>query len=275
MQELFAFVEDELLPLSRASLSIRDLAIQRGYGIFDFFKILDGRAIFLEEHLDRFFTSAARMRLDAGLNRAALVGKIAELQRVNGLVNSGMRLTLTGGLSPDGFTLSAPVLVIHQIPLPVVPGPELFAAIRLVSYPHRRQLPEIKTIDYMMAIWLQPYIRSKGADDVLYVSDGLITECPRSSFFMVSGDGVLVTPGRDILRGVIRGKLLELARRKWTVEERDIRLEELASAREAFITSTTKHVLPVMQVDEMVIGSGKAGPVAQWLCEQLYLLVNR
>src|SRR5579871_1658959 len=195
MQELFAFVGDELQPLSRASVSIRDLAIQRGYGIFDFFKIVDGRPIFLEEHLDRFFFSAERMRLDPGYSRETILEMIAELQRRNGLEYSGIRLTLTGGLSGDGLSISVPTLVMHQIPLSIVPGREPLPAIRLVSYPHRRQLPDIKTIDYLMAIWLQPYIRDKGADDVLYVPDGVITECPRSSFFMVTSDGTVVTPG--------------------------------------------------------------------------------
>jgi branched-chain amino acid aminotransferase len=268
MSELFAFVNGELVPASGASLLIGDLSIQRGYGVFDFFKTLGGRPIFLERHLDRFFNSAARMRLDAGLSRDALSAMIGELQRSNNLPDSGIRITLTGGYSPDGYTPATPNLVITQQRLASLPVPELTKSIRVVSYPHRRQLPDVKTINYLMAVWLQPYMLEHGGEDILYHSDGIITECPRSNFFIVSSSGALVTPARDVLRGVTRGKVLELARENFVVEERDIFLGELRTAKEAFVTATGRHVLPVSQVDDVVIGG--SGPVAQWLSEALY-----
>ncbi len=167
---------------------------------------------------------------------------------------------------------ASPNLIISQGALTHVPGAELSKAIKLVSYPHHRVLPDIKTIDYLMAIWLQPYIKEHGADDVLYHQDGVITECPRSNFFAVTDEGVLITPAKGILPGIIRGKVLELARGKFRVEERDVRLEELRTASEAFITSTTKHILPVTQVDGVEIGG--FGDVSGWLSRKLYALVG-
>jgi D-alanine transaminase/branched-chain amino acid aminotransferase len=268
MSELFAFVNGELLPVSEASLLIVDLSIQRGYGIFDFFKTLGGRPVFLDVHLDRFFHSAGRMRLDTGKSRAELKEMIATLQGRNNLPDSGIRLTLTGGYSPDGFAPAIPNLIITQQPLGSIPVPELTKAIRLVSYPHRRQLPDVKTIDYLMAIWLQPYMAEHGGEDLLYHTDGIITECPRSNFFMVTAEGTLVTPVRDVLRGITRGKVLELARERFVVEKRDIALGELRTAKETFVTSTGRHILPVSQVDDVVVGG--PGPVSRWLSEALY-----
>ena len=268
MNEFFVFVNGELLPASKASLLISDLSIQRGYGIFDFFKTLGGRPVFLDAHLDRFFHSAARMRLDVGKSRAELKEMIVALQGRNNLPDSGIRLTLTGGYSADGFLPAAPNLVITQQPLGSIPVPELTKMIRLVSYPHRRQLPDVKTIDYLMAVWLQPYMTEHGGEDLLYHTDGIITECPRSNFFMVTAAGALVTPVRDVLRGITRGKVLELARERFAVEERDIPLGELRTAKEAFVTSTGRHILPVSQVDDVVIG--EPGPVSRWLSEALY-----
>src|SRR5258708_5973136 len=123
-----------------------------------------------------------------------------------------------------------------------------------------------------MAIWLQPLIRENGADDVLYRQDGVIAECPRSNFFLVTAAGALVTPGRDILRGITRMKILELAKGEFVTEERDVLLEELRDAREAFITSTTKHVLPVVAIDGVPIGNGEIGPVGRWVSGELYKL---
>ena len=268
MKDLFVFVNGELLPVSTASLLISDLSIQRGYGIFDFFKTLGGRPIFPDAHLDRFFYSATRMRLDHGKSREELKEMITVLQHYNDLPDSGIRLTLTGGYSPDGFAPTTPNLVITQQPLATVPAAEPTKTIRLVSYPHRRQLPDVKTIDYLMAIWLQPYMLERGGEDILYHSDGIITECPRSNFFMVTAGDILVTPARDVLRGITRGKVLELARERFAVEERDIAPDELRTAKEAFVTSTTRHILPVSQVDDVVIGG--PGPVSRWLSEALY-----
>jgi branched-chain amino acid aminotransferase len=170
------------------------------------------------------------------------------------------------------MTPGKPNLIISQSPLPGTLSGKVQPSIRLVSYPHRRQLPEVKSIDYLMAIWLQPYIRECLADEVLYHQDGSISECPRSNFFMVTADDVLVTPARGILPGIIRGKVLELARQQFAVEVRDVRIGELNEAKEAFITSTTKHVLPVSQVDGVEFG--EAGPVARWLNAELFALVN-
>ena len=271
MPQVFAAVNGVLLPSDQASLQISDLSIQRGFGVFDFFKTLNYKPIFLEEHLDRFFRSAAGLRLEVGKTREELRALIALLQEKNQLAYSGFRLTLTGGYATDSITPATPNLVISQVSLPGVISEKVQPSIRLVSYPHRRQLPEIKSIDYLMAIWLQPYIRECGADEVLYhQEDGSIAECPRSNFFMVTADDVVVTPARGILPGIIRGKVLELARQQFEVEVRDVTLGELAEAKEAFITSTTKHILPVAQVDG--IEFGEAGPVARLLNAELYAL---
>lgn len=303
----FVFINEHYIPSDEAALRVGDLAIQRGYGIFDFFKTLGGRPIFLEEHLDRFFGSAAWLRLDPGMTQEQLKVVIAELMQKNAIPDSGIRLTLTGGYSADGYTLGnegnaglgkmgesgkmngtrkmgelekkndaegRPNLVITQQPLAAAVTPDLSKPIRLVSYGHQRQMPEIKTIDYLMAIWLQPYLKERDADDLLYHRDGIVTECPRSNFFIVTAEGVLVTPGKHVLKGITRMKLLELARTQYRVEERDVTLEEVYSAKEAFITSTTKHVLPVSAVDGRTVGTGSPGEVSRSLQQRLFELVS-
>jgi branched-chain amino acid aminotransferase len=279
VNELFVIVHDDLVPAGLASLLISDLSIQRGYGIFDFFKSLNHTPIFIDEHLDRFFHSARQLRLTVAKTREELLALINTLQQKNNIPDSGIRIMLTGGYSPDGYTLVKPNLVISQYPLQVPISEAFQKSVRLITYPHQRQMPETKTIDYLMAIWLQPHIRENGADDVLYHNDGVLSECPRSNFFIVTAGDVLVTPARHILKGIIRGKVLELARRQFKTEERDIGLEELLTAKEAFITSTTKHILPVVRIDDKAIGrglpgEGEPGPVSRWLNQELYQLVK-
>jgi len=274
MHDPFVYVNHDFVPAPRATVSVSDLSIQRGYGIFDFMKTIDNRPIFVDEHLDRLLHSARQLRLDAGLSKENLYTIIGKLIEVNNIPLSGIKLTLTGGDSSDGYTLSKPNLIITQMPLQL-PLPEIYEkGIRLVSYPHIRQMPETKTIDYLMAVWLQPYIKEHNADDVLYQRDGLVSECPRSNFFIVTKDDVVVTPADNILKGVIRGKVLELASRQFKVETRPVSLDEIFSAQEAFITSTTKHALSVVALDGRLIGEGRPGKISAWVNEKLQMLIS-
>ncbi|HTR31733.1 MAG TPA: aminotransferase class IV [Puia sp.] len=269
---MYTFLNDKFLPATDATLGVNDLAIQRGYGIFDFFKTVGDKPIFLDDHLDRFFHSASRMRLDPGKTRDELTAILAELRELNRIPDSGVRITLTGGISTDSITPGRPNLVITQFNMPA-PGKACPPPIRLISYPHQRQLPDVKTIDYLMAIYLQPHIRDRGASDVLYQRDGIVTECPRCNFFLVTALGTLVTPNRNILNGVTRKHILTLAADAGIpLEERDVHLDELATAREAFITSTSRHIVPVSHVDDIPIGV--AHPVATTLTSKLHHLVN-
>lgn len=274
MSTSFVIVNDEIVPAAEASINITDLSIQRGYGIFDFFKLVDGRPMFLDDHLDRFYNSAEQMRLPVKQNREQLKELLFSLIAKNNLPDSGVRMTLTGGYSHDGFSIASPNLLITQ---------QAFKAntalastgIRVVSYSHQRQFPHVKTIDYLMAIWLQTYIAENNADEVLYQHNGIIAECPRANIFMVSSDGSLVTPGTNILKGIIRKQVLSLAKAHYVVEERDISLDELYAAKEVFITSSTKNILPVVQVDGRTIADGKPGQLTELLLEELQQRISR
>lgn len=257
---MYTFLNDTFLPAADAALNVGDLSIQRGYGIFDFLKTVGDIPIFLHDHLDRFYHSADRMRLTIGKTRDELKAIIAELQRLNRLPDSGIRITLTGGISTDSITPGRPNLIITQHPM-APPGKALPPPVRLVSYPHQRQLPDVKTIDYLMAIHLQPYVRDRQAFDVLYHHNGIITECPRCNFFLVTADGTLVTPATNMLKGITRKKVLGLARDLVPTSERDLHLDEVRTAREAFITSTSRHLVPISHIDDHPIGAGPADPI--------------
>ena len=117
-----------------------------------------------------------------------------------------------------------------------------------------------------MAIWLQPWLKERGGDDILYHQDGIVTECPRSNFFIVTQAGSLVTPGCNMLKGITRKKVIQLAKNMGIiVEERDIHFNEIKEAREAFITSSTKRLIPVRQLDEMHFPLQKKNSVTERL----------
>jgi D-alanine transaminase/branched-chain amino acid aminotransferase len=267
MSKLYVWVNDSLIPADDAQVNISDLTVQRGYGIFDFFKTIDGQAVFLEDHLDRFFRSAVFMRLDIKMSRDEVSNRINQLIKKNNLSDSGIKIILTGGFSPDGFNIAAPNLIITQQSFQI---PRIMPehGVSVITHEYQRQFANAKTLDYLQAIWLQPVLKEKKVDDVLYHSKGLIRECPRANFFIVTKDDQVLTPESDMLKGVSRKQVLEISAGIYHTEARDVTLDELRNAKEAFITSTTKNVLPVVQVDGKILGDGRPGSVTRALAEK-------
>ena len=248
----WAFINNRFIKEEDTKLHFRDLSIQRGYGVFDFFRVVSSVPVFLEEHLDRFYFSAEQMRLVVGHRKEDLKKIIDGLIKKNAATDTGIRMTLTGGYSKDGYQLSNPNLIIALQPFSSPSSEQFKKGIKLVMFQHQRQLPQVKSIDYLMAIWLQPFVKQNNADDVLYHQNGIVTECPRSNFFIVTKDETLVTPSENILNGVMRSKIIEVAKTKFKVEEREVSTDEIKKAKESFITSTTKTILPVNQIDDYV-----------------------
>jgi D-alanine transaminase/branched-chain amino acid aminotransferase len=249
----WVYLNNNFVLEKQAGLHVNDLAIQRGYGLFDYLKTINNSPIFMEDHLERFYFSAEQLRLPVPISKSQLEIIIHELISRNGIPDSGIKLTLTGGYSPDGYNITQPNLIIAQHPLQLPTQEAVENGIKLITYEHQRQLPQVKTIDYLMAIWLQPLIKEKGADDVLYFFNDVVCECPRANFFIVTKEDKLVTPAQNILKGITRKKILENAGSfGLAVEERDIKIAELKTAKTAFICSTTKAILPVMQIDDIV-----------------------
>lgn len=261
-----AIINGAIVPENEAKVLISDLSIQRGYGIFDYFRTRAGQPVFLEDHLDRFYHSASVMRLTPELDRERLQHLLGELIEINGAPDAGVRITLTGGYSENGYSLARPNLLITLAPYHYDPA-SFDKGIQLVTHDFQRQLPEVKTIDYLQAIYLQPYIREHQADDVLYHQNGSVRECPRANFWAVTENGTLITPAERVLKGVTRKKIL--AMEDLRPQEASLPMSALVNAREAFITSTTKIVTPVLQIDGRPVGTGKPGPVAREIFNRL------
>lgn len=270
----YTIVNNEILPTENASLRVNDLALQRGYGIFDFFKTLNNKPLFLDDHLDRFYQSASILQLPVNYTRDVLKDRLQQLMAHNNIPNAGIRITLTGGYSTDGYSPGTPNLIITQQPLPDNRALQA-TGIHLATYPHQRQLPAAKSIDYLMAVWLQPFVKQQQAQDVLYHYNNIVTECPRSNFFIITANDTIITPGHNILKGVIRKQVLALAAARFPVQEKEITLHDIYQAKEAFITSTTKNILPVVKIDGQVISNGTPGAITTLLANDLQQLIAR
>ena len=264
----YFFLNGNIVDENDAQISIKDLALLRGYGIFDYLRTVNGRKPFLiEKHLDRFFNSANTLGLTIDYSRDILKDSISQLLELNPYEEAGIRLVLTGGYSPNGFEPTKSNIFISIEPVHLPPLSQIDTGVKLISHKYHREWSSVKTINYITSIRLIDEKRKAGAIEVLYKADRKIHECSRSNFFIVK-NGVVITPEDDILKGITRGKIIEIAQRSMNVELRELLEEELATADEAFITGTTTRVTPVIQIDDLQINDGKPGPVSRKLYEE-------
>ena len=260
------YLDDRFLPATSALVHASDLSVLRGYGVFDYFRYAGGTPRFLDDHLARLQHSIDVLHLDLDVSDRGLAATVHELIDRNGGGDGGVRIVATGGRSADGYTPAVPTLLLLAYAHVPPPAERYATGCHCILHPYERQLPRVKTIDYLEGIRIQPLLRQRGAQYPLYVDrNGMVRESDRSNYMIVR-NGVLVTPQDDILLGVTRKHLLRLAGALGIpVEERAVSTAELLAADEAILCSTVKGALPITQVDGKPVGGGAAGAITRKL----------
>jgi len=244
-----------------ASLKVNDLGIIRGFGIFDYFLVWDYIPLFLEDYLDRFYHSAKKLHVEVPTPRADFRAQILELIEVNQKSHAGIRLVMTGGYSPDGYTPVSPNLIIMHHDYKPFASEAYSQGIKLMTQEFQRDLPEVKTTNYANGIRLLPKLAAVGATEPLYHSGGYVKEAVRSNFYIVKDNNTVVTAEADILLGITRKHVLTVAEKRFKVEVRPLALDEIWAAKEAFITGSNKGVMPVTRIDGHQFGDGLPGEI--------------
>lgn len=237
----YCFVNNAIVPTSGAYLSVQDLALHRGYTVFEYMRTYSGLPFHLDDHIARFFNSAKALHLKIPHTKEKIKLIIDELLHLSSYPEIAIKLFLTGGASPDGFSPAAPNFIIYCEPFS---APSLPPAISLETLPYQRPIPHAKTADYIPAIVA---LQETTADDLLYTSSTHLFECTRANFFAIK-DNTLITPSEGVLEGITRKIVLSLSH--IPIKTRPIALTEIPTFDEAFITSTTKEILPISQIDD-------------------------
>ena len=263
-------VNGKIVLAENAKLQVTDLGLLRGYGIFDFLKVENRIPLFIEDHLTRFQNSAKEMGLKIGYSVEELKILVMKLIAKNEFKNGGMKIILTGGYSENGYLPAKESNLIILLTNFKVPSKKVFAkGVKLMLHEHFRHASFVKTTNYIEPIRLANDLKKVGAMDVLYHWDGKISESSRSNFFIVKKDKTIITSTSHVLKGITRKRVLDLAKSHYKVIEKDITFRDLKSATEAFLSSTTKGTLPVVQIDDFKINNGKPGKVSPHLNELL------
>jgi len=258
MERNFTFINGEFIPFGQSSVPVSDLIVQRGYGVFDFLLVKNNVPRFLSLHLDRFYQSAALLNLNLSYTKEELSDIVKNLIGKNNIQNSSVKIILTGGISPDDFTLSPDrsSLIIINKPFEIKIPDVWKNGGTLITCKYQREIPGAKTINYIRSVRLSQVLVESNAAEVLYVDRNWVRECSRSNVFYVK-DNCVYTPKSKILEGVTRKRILQLE--SYHIQEKDFKLKDLMAADEVFITSTTKGVLPIVKIDSQAIADGMIG----------------
>ncbi|TDB60418.1 aminotransferase class IV [Arundinibacter roseus] len=252
------YFNGQILPIESALFQTNDLSLLRGYGMFDYFRTYNGVPFRWNDYWARFENSARLLKLPLPVSQEETAAILTELHTRAGEAEVAFRFVLTGGYSADSVSVVQPNFLIRCEPLPKDNPAGLLKGIKVLPYDYVRDLPEIKTTNYVHMILMADEMKQQQAADLLFHKDNEISELTRSNVFLFKGDS-LITPDRNILNGITRRTVLELAAPHFDVQVRPVLLDELLHANEVFTTSTTKWAMPIVQVGEHTIGNGTPG----------------
>ena len=276
-----AYVNGDFLPIEQAKVSVLDRGFLFADGIYEVSAVVDGRLVDNEAHLARLERSCGEIALRLPMSLGELTRLQEELIRRNGLTEGVVYIEVTRGAADRDFTFpkdAAPTVVMFTQAKNILRSPQSETGIRVISVPDIRwRRRDIKSVALLPQVLAKQQAAAAGCQEAWMVEDGYVTEGGSSSAFIVTAAGALVTRplSHDILPGITRKAVLQLAaEQSLDVEERRFTIREAYEASEAFITSASSFVQPVVEIDGKVIGSGKPGPHASRLRE-IYIAFAR
>ena len=272
------YVNGEFLPEKQAKISIFDRGFLFSDGVYEVSSVINGKLVDNRAHLVRLRRSLTELAIKPPATDDEIVAIQTELISRNHLVEGIVYLQVTRGVSlRREFTYpadTAPSMVLFTQNSELINNPTAKRGLSIISQPdirwHRR---DIKTVGLLAACMARQTAVNQGADDAWFVEEGYVTEGSSSNAYIITLDGILVTRhlNNDILHGITRSAVLRLAEKEnISVEERPFTLEEAYQAAEAFITSASTFVMPVVKIDEAVIGDGTPGKFSKQL-RKLYI----
>lgn len=277
------YVNGEYLPEGEAKVSVFDRGFLFADGVYEVTSVLGGKLIDFEGHAKRLERSLSELEMKAPVTSDELLEIHRELVRVNGVEDGMVYLQVTRGVPADrDFAYPAdevaPTLVLFTQSKPgLAENPQAEVGIKVISIADERWgRRDIKTVQLLYPSMGKMMAKAAGADDAWMVEDGHVTEGTSNNAYIVK-DGTIITRqlGTEILHGLTRAAVLRFAREsQMKVEERAFSIEEAQQADEAFITSASTFVMPVVEIDGEAIGGGEPGPVAARLRE-VYLEESR
>ncbi len=278
-----AYVNGRYVAHREACVHVEDRGYQFADGAYEVIAVVDGRLVDARPHYERLARSLNEIAAPMPMSRAALEAVVAETVRRNRIRDGIVYIQVTRGVARRNHAFPArvrPALVVTARRMAFPADAEAVAGVKVVTAPDIRWARcDIKSIALLPNVLAKQRAAEAGAFEAWFVDEatGLVTEASSSNAWIVDAHGRLVTrpKGNEILGGITRATVLRLAREAGiAVEERAFTIDEARAAREAFTTSTTTFVKPVIQIDDTPIGNGAPGETTRRLLA-LYIAYAR
>lgn len=274
------YVNGEFLPEDQAKISIFDRAFLMADGVYEVTSVLGGKLIDFSGHLKRLARSLDALEMVNPLSEDDWLSIHRKLVEVNGIEEGLVYLQVTRGAPgdrdfawPDPATCPPGVVLFTQNKPGLADSPAAKVGMKVISIPDIRWgRRDIKTTQLLYPSMGKMMAKKAGADDAWLVEDGLVTEGTSNNTYIVKGNQIITRQlSTDILHGITRAAVLKFAREaQMEVVERPFTIAEAQQADEAFITSASAFVMPVVEIDGATLGDGKPGRVASRMRE-IYL----
>lgn len=254
-------IDGQYVDEDQCVLSVKDLIVLRGFGVFDFLITYNKRPFYLKEHVQRLETSAHKIGLKLKHTKDEICDIVEETVRRNPHHDeSNIRIVYTGGISPDGVTPEGNgYLVVMVTPKHQLPDWWYTDGAKLVTAAIERFLPGAKSTNYLTAVWALERAKTMGAIESIYVDrNDRLLEGTTTNFFCFK-ENKLITPKLNILPGITRSVLVKIVGGHFDLDIRDIHKNELLAMEEVFISASNKEIVPIVQIDDIVIGDGRPG----------------
>jgi D-alanine transaminase len=275
-----AYVNGRYLPFRDAKVHVEDRGYQFADAVYEICEVRDGRLIDERRHIERLKRSLAELRIRMPMSTAALGVVLREVVVQNRIGYGIVYLQISRGVARRDFAFPtpevAPSVVVTARPLNRARNEALARkGIAVVSVADNRWgRVDIKTVGLLPSVLARQAAIDNGAREAWFIGkDGAVTEGASANAWIVTAAGMLVTRHADhaILRGITRTVVLDVVKaQELTVEERAFTLKEAYAAREAFVTSASQIVMPVVSIDGRSIGDGTPGPVAKALRREFH-----
>ncbi|WP_340109677.1 D-amino-acid transaminase [Pikeienuella sp. HZG-20] len=267
------YVNGDYVPEEEAKISVFDRGFLMADAVYEVTAVLDGKLIDFPGHAARLHRSLTELKLKPACTDEELLAIHRSLIEKNALANGLVYLQITRGAADRSFVWpkdAEPGIVLFTQASDPVNAPEAKTGIKVITVEDQRWARrDIKTVQLLFPSFAKMEAKAAGKDDAWLVTDGLVNEGSSNNAYIVK-DGVIVTRGlsQDILHGITRAAVLRFAREaQMKIEERAFSVEEAKAADEAFYTSATGFVTPVVEIDGAPIGGGAPGPIAARLRE--------
>jgi branched-chain amino acid aminotransferase len=256
------YIDGACVTEDKAVISAKDLAVLRGFGVFDFLITYNKRPFYLKEHVQRLDNSAKKIGLKLNHTNEAICSIVKEtVLRNTHHDESNIRIVYTGGISSDGVTPEGNgKLMVMVTPKLQLPTWWYTDGAKIITLDIERFIPGAKSTNYLTAVWALQQAHHQEAIEAIYVDrNNHMLEGTTTNFYFFK-DNKLITTQSDILPGITRSVVIELVKDHFDIKFRDIGKGEIASMEEVFISGSNKEIVPIIQINDTPVGGGKPGP---------------